>query len=256
MAMHRAAARDPLRSFVQKRLLWSAGASKGAGGQPAALHCLPSLREGSLRSPGACRRQGVRQARNRPQGLSRVRAHCSVSWPRRRTRYVRFAHCAQTTATSQMTKRAARAGHEPCASRLRRGAPPAARPRLCRSTEVLVDQTAQWWNSRQAVSGRGDFCGDEKRRAGVGARSALRHLTRRGCLNGAHEVSAVSSAARPRTEHRSGVGAQRRPPQHEPLPDTACRDARSAKDEDHPTTAMGREPPFVVLRVTRSEMDY
>jgi hypothetical protein len=63
--------------------------------------------------------------------------------------------------------------------------------------------------------------------AGVGARSVLRRLTRRGCLNEANAVSAVSFAARPRTEHRSAVGAQRRPPQHEPPPGTACRDART-----------------------------
>ena len=183
----------------------TSGASKGAGGQPSALDCLPSLREGSLR--------------------------CSVSWPRRRTHYANCVRSVQTTAASQKTKRAARAGHEPCASRLRRGAPPAARPRLCRDTEVLVEQRAQWWNSRQAVPGRGDFCGDEKRRAGVGARSALCDLTRRGCLNAASAARVVSSAARPRTEHRSGVGAKRRPPQHEPLPGTTCRDARSSQDE-------------------------
>ena len=198
----------PLPSFakIPMRQRPPTGASKGGGGQPAALHCLPSLREGSLR--------------------------CSVSWPCRRTRYVRFAHCAQTAATSQLTKRAARAGHEPCASRLRRGAPPAARPRLCRNTEGRVERGAQWWNSRQADPGRGDFCGDEKRRAGVGARSALRCLTRRDCLNGANAVRVVSFAARPRPEHRSAVAAQRRPPQHEPLPGSACRDARSSSGGD------------------------
>ncbi len=182
------------------------GASKGAGGQPSALRCLPSLREGSLR--------------------------CSVSWPRRRTHYAHCVSSVQTTAASQITKRAARAGHEPCASRLRRGAPPATRPRLCRTTEPLGLRETQWCPSRQADPGRGDFCGDEKRRAGVGARSALRYLTRRGCLNGANAVRVVSSAARPRTEHRSGVGAQRRPPQHEPLPGSACRDARSSSQAD------------------------
>ena len=80
---------------------------------------------------------------------------------------------------------------------------------------------------RQAVPGGGDFWGDEKRRAGVGARSALRKLTRRICPSAASAANAASYAARPRTEHRSGVGAQRRPPQHEPPPGTACRDARN-----------------------------
>ena len=79
--------------------------------------------------------------------------------------------------------------------------------------------------SRQAVPGRGDFCGDEKRRPAVGARSALRRLTRRSCSNAANAVRAVSSATRPRAEHRSAVGAQRRPPQHEPLAGSACRAA-------------------------------
>jgi len=73
--------------------------------------------------------------------------------------------------------------------------------------------------SRQGVSGGGDFWGGEKRRSGVGARSAPRDLSRRACL------SAANCAARPRFEHRSGVGAQRRPPQHEPPPEAACRDA-------------------------------
>jgi hypothetical protein len=225
MKRTRASAIGPLRSFGSSRS--TSGASKGAGGQPAALHCLPSLREGSLR--------------------------CSVSWPRRRTHYANCVRSVQTTATSQKTRRAARAGHEPCASRLRRGAPPAARPRLCRGTEVLVERKAQWWNSRQGVPGRGDFWSDEQRRLGVGARSALRKLTRRGCLNGASAARVVSSAARPRAEQRSAVGTQCRPLQHEPLPGTPCRDARSSPENDHPTTATGREPPLTVamLRASR-----
>jgi hypothetical protein len=68
--------------------------------------------------------------------------------------------------------------------------------------------------ARRAVPGGGDLWGGEKRRPGVGARSALRKLTRGICLSGAHEGSAASYAARPRAEHRSGVGAQRRPPNH------------------------------------------
>ena len=79
--------------------------------------------------------------------------------------------------------------------------------------------------ARQAVPGGGDFCGDEKRRPAVGARSALRRLTRRSCSNAESAANAVSSATRPRGEHRSGVDAQRRPPQHEVLPGAACRAA-------------------------------
>jgi hypothetical protein len=82
------------------------------------------------------------------------------------------------------------------------------------------------------------------------ARSALRQLTCRSCLNRAYAVGAESSAARPRTDAvspdteqslrtvlclanaqapagawASAVGAQRRPPQPEPPPGAACRDA-------------------------------
>ena len=38
---------------------------------------------------------------------------CSALWPRRRTRCVRCAHCAQTPATSQITRRAAHAATRP-----------------------------------------------------------------------------------------------------------------------------------------------
>ena len=74
----------------------------------------------------------------------------------------------------------------------------------------------------------------------LGARSALRYLTRRHCLSAENAANAASFAARPRPEHRSEVGASR-PPQHEPLPGAACRDActQHAKQTKR-TTAMGR----------------
>ena len=63
------------------------------------------------------------------------------------------------------------------------------------------------------------------RSAGAGSArvSAPRGLARRACSSAANAVRAASCAARPRSEHRSGVGAQRRPPQYEPLPEAACR---------------------------------
>ena len=106
--------------------------------------------------------------------------------------------------------------------------------------------------SRQAAPGRGDFCGDEevsldtdgpedrlclangraswlgaacKASAGVGARSALRDLTRRYCLNVAPAKARSELSARPRGEHHSAVVAKRRPPQHEPVAGAAWRDA-------------------------------
>ena len=156
-------------------------------------------------------------------------------------------------------------GRKPCASRRLRGALQPARARLCgdgcggrcedqnrclaaggvrwgrflgrregeqghkRSGGPLVPCERPGLLARRGLQGQGR----------VGARSALRQLTRRDCSNGANAVSAVSFAARPRTEHRSGVGAQRRPPQHEPPPGTACREATEAAGRR--TAAMGHE---------------
>jgi hypothetical protein len=52
------------------------------------------------------------------------------------------------------------------------------------------------------------LCGGEEHRALVGARTrALRELTRGRCPSVTNEVSGASSAARPKPEHRSEVGA-------------------------------------------------
>jgi len=80
-------------------------------------------------------------------------------------------------------------------------------------------------SARQVVPGGGDFWSGEEHSPGVGARSALRALTRRICLNAANAVSVVSYATRPQGEYRSEVGAKRRPHQREPLPGTARRAA-------------------------------
>ena len=176
---------------------------------------------------------------------------CSVLRPRRQTHCVRFALSAQTMATSQTTKRAARAAMKPgLAGRagpsgpaVRKaqtvprtvcvpahllgapeGAPQPARKRLCCGV-VCVRRNTNIGSARQAVPGGGSLWGAEERSLVVGARSVLRKHTRRRCLNGANAVSAVSSATRPRGEHRRGVGAKRRPLQREPLPGTACRAA-------------------------------
>ena len=138
--------------------------------------------------------------------------------------------CSNTCDESDDEAREYARGHESCASRRRKGALPATRPRLCRGTAGLVAGTARRWPSRQAVPGGGDLWGGEERRSWVGTRSALRNLTRRVCLNAANAVSVVSYATRPKGEHRSGVGAKRRPLHHEPLPGSACRDALSATD--------------------------
>ena len=167
---------------------------------------------------------------------------CSVSWPRRRTHFAPCGRCVQTTATSQMTMRAARAATSPAllgASEARRSLPGRA------FAEPLVVCA-----TRNATGGlRGRRCplgaisvATRSAAPGSARASALRDLTCRSCLNAATAGRVVSSAARPRCEHRSAVGAQRRPPQHEPPADSACRDAPISNASGHRrTSARGRE---------------
>ena len=145
---------------------------------------------------------------------------CSVSRPRRRTRFVL---CAQTSATSQLTLRAAREAASPALL----GAPQARRslPERAFADTLVFAASKTSGTARWAVPGGGDLCGGEERRPSVGARSALRRLTRRGCLSGEGAANAASSATRLKAEHRSVVGAKRRPPQHEPPAGTVCRAA-------------------------------
>ena len=212
-----AAELGPLRSFVLVRVSCNGRSGKGACGQSAAL-----------------RWSGLRFA---PTAL-----RCSVSRPRRRTRCVRCAHCAQTTATSQTTKRAARAAASPAllgAPEARRSLP--ASPFADAAVVVGVSRAATG-SARGAVRLAGSLNGAEERSRVVGARSALRGLTRRRCLNAVSAANEVSSAPRPQGEHRREVGAKRRPP----LCELARRAARRAappslEDSGTRTTATGRE---------------
>ena len=104
----------------------------------------------------------------------------------------------------------------------------AASQRGCFSPRIVTARAA-----RQGVLGGGDFWGDEQHRVEGGARSALRQLTRGGCLSAVNEVNVASSAARPRPEQRSAAFAQRRPPQHEPPPNTPCRVTPPRKQAPH-----------------------
>ena len=112
----------------------------------------PACGAGSPVCPGACRRQGVRQAQNSPQGLFCVRAHCIGLVARRRTH---FAHCVRYVQTnvdeSVVDARCAR-GHEPCAPRRLRCAPPTARLRLVEegcvtrsSVSHLSSELCRYW---------------------------------------------------------------------------------------------------------------
>ena len=161
---------------------------------------------------------------------------CSVSRPRRKTRCVRCAHYAQTVATSQKTIRAARGATSPVLL----GAPEALRVlsgRAFAGSPVFFAAKNTRASARRAVPGAGDLCGGEERRTSVGARSALRRLTRRNCLSVVSAANAASFATRLKAEHHSAVGAQRRPPQHEPPAGSACRAAPEPRESRPARTA-------------------
>ena len=216
---------------------------KGAAGHAVALHC------GGLRcAPTALR--------------------CSGPGPSGITRCVRCALFAQTDAASQLTMRASARALNPAllgAAEARHSKPghafaptglaveagksqePHRRERSLASS-IKGSQTAGSTRAtfgpkgsqsffiepprllveRRAVPGSGAVCVGEKRRHAVGARSALCKLTRRGCLSAAPTGRVASSATRPLAEHRSAVGAQRRPTQPAPLPGSARRDAQTS----------------------------
>ena len=195
-----------------------------------------------------------RQSRVRPgRSASLVRSvlrptalRCSVLRPRRGTRCVRCALCAQTTATSQLTSRAAREAASPVllgapearcvlgarafAGRFAAFGRPESGPR---NTDPGTRKTKSA-ASRQPLPGGGDLWGAEeaspghkqssglfvpgerpghwpgaacKASPGVGARSALRHHSHRGCPSAESAANAASSAMRPLGEHRRAVDA-------------------------------------------------
>jgi hypothetical protein len=158
---------------------------------------------------------------------------CSVSRPRRRTHSATCGRCVRTASTSQKTMRAARAATKPpllgtSEARLRLPGRAFAEPMLACGTSRTRGGLRGRCCPRGAIS-----VATRSAAPGSARVSALRGLTCRGCLNAATAGSAVSSAARPWREHRSGVGAQRRPPQHEPPAGSACRDARTRHESGH-----------------------
>ena len=207
---------------------------------------------------------------------SRTRAGCSAS-PRRsplrvdcpallgrvacrQTHCAHFVRCVQTNGDKSVVAARCARGHTPCDARRLRGAAQPARARLCSHRGVFsANSNTRGLRGRCCPAGAIWVATSSAGPGSARAQRALRHLTRRGCLNGAHAVSAVSSAARPRTEQRSAVGAQRRPPPHEPAPGNACRDALNIQVGGHSrTTEKGRKPTlrtaaaFHASRVARS----
>lgn len=187
---------------------------------------------------GGCARQRcVRALRSASPWRSALRSDFPAMLGRagrRRTRCAALGRSAQTAATSQTTKRVSfgTRARSPCASRRPGGALRWARTRLCGAQR---DGFEGWRTHamppRQAVCGRGDFRDGEKRRPGLGARSALQHLTHRSCLSAVAAGRVASSAVQAPAEHRSAVEAKRRPPRYEPLPQTACRGAQPQRTQ-------------------------
>ncbi len=169
--------------------------------------------------PGQSTALHLRVGREAPTAL-----RCSVSRPRRSTHCAYCVRYVQTSATGQITKRAARAAASPVLL----GAPQARRRLSWHAFAVAFAlRNKREEAARQAVPAGGDLWSDEDRRTGVGARSALRRLTRRNCLSAVSKANAASSATRPLAENRSAVGANRRPRNHEPPAGTAWRDAEA-----------------------------
>ena len=175
-----------------------------------------------------------------------ARAPCVRLVARRRTHCANCVRSVQTSATSQSTIRAARGA----TSLPLLGAIEALRGlsgRAFAKRRLLSSATTPNGTARRAMPAGGDLWGGEERSPDVGARSALRGLTHRGCLNGANAVRAVSSAMRHRGEHRSEVGATRRPPQCEPPAGTACRAApKPGEHGRRGTSATHQQPPIEV----------
>ena len=121
--------------------------------------------------------------------------------------------------------RGPRALRSSAAQRRCAGCPPEPLPRHrgVRSRHATTGGLRGRWYPAGAISAATRSTGPGSARA----QRVLRLLTHRGCLSAVSKANVASSAMRPRTEHRSAVGAKRRPPQHEPRPGTACRDAHA-----------------------------
>jgi hypothetical protein len=210
-----------------------------------------SARGSSLPLNDRCAAGGRREQRHMRAGRgaslrrSALRTDCPAVLglvARRSTRCVRCALSAQTNATSQSLMRAARAATSPVllgASEAHRNLP----ARTFADTAEVFAANTKPRGLRGRCCPAGAIWGATSSAGSGSARAqrALRDLTRRGCSNEANAVSAVSSAARPRTEQRSAVGAQRRPPPNEPPPGSACRDAPKPCQSGRSRTAASGE---------------
>ena len=208
----------------------------------------------------------VRAGRGASLRRSALRTDCPAVrglLARRRTRCIRCAHCARTTATSQLLRRAARAATSPVllgASEARPDLPARA-----------FAGTAEAFSVKTTTAGlRGKGCplgaisvATSSAGPGSARASVPRGLTRRSCLSAVSAANVASFATRPRTEQRSAVGAQHRPPPHERPAGSPCRDALKPRKSCHTrTTAQGRKrtsnfiPTLHASRKTPSAMEH
>ncbi len=210
----------------------------GAGRRTPRMEAMPSP---PLRSSGAsCSASNrARQSRGRVCAGARMRRSSLRAdslavlglVARRETRYAHYVRCARTIATSQITMRAVARGREPCAPQRRlMSLPTHTHPRLCPHHRAVLRTIRALlrggWYPGWAISGVASSAGLRAARAARFVR-----LTRRDCSSGTTAGSEASFSARPQTEQRSGVGAKRRPPQHEPTPGTARRAAPMRRSE-------------------------
>ena len=158
-----------------------------------------------------------------------LRLPCGARFPG--CRITHFTHCVRCVQTrcgkSVYEAREYARGQETCAPRrLTRRA--AASPAASLQAWVFLVRSRTTGASRCGgrCSGRA-ICGAARSGAFWSARVLARFVntSAASCLSATNAVSAASYAARPKREHRSAVGAQRRPLHHEPTPGTACRAA-------------------------------
>ena len=96
--------------------------------------------------------------------------------------------------------------------------------------------------SRPVGPGAGDLWNAEERSVRGGARSALRNLTHRACLNAAPAGRVVSCAMRPTREHRRAVRAFSAGPfHHEPAPGPTGRDACDRQRKNNEETQQDKK---------------
>ena len=163
------------------------------------------LREQGRRPASA----GVRNATPRCAGSAVVLAPRS----RRKTPFARCAHYGQTVSARQITQRAARA--DLMAALLAAAYSPRHWPArsLAEPTVHFLRRTSRWCPQGRGWAAAGRACAATRSGGLVAARaSALRQLTRCVCLSAVSAANVASYVTGHKTEHRSAVAAQRRPP--------------------------------------------